>query len=592
MFDSLFDRRARGASQISEEILEQLSNLPMTDNLTDLKIRAGALSQWKKSLQKGVLPDSKALEFPDETFSKSFLGALRDLEMARFTRRHPALLESLLKQMLSLVQEYEQKLLEARTEEESAPPESPPPPPPQQQSSSASTDGGEGEAQQSQQGGGSSDEQPEMTEEQMREAIENAARQDGVDPDQRSREMQIQLEGSEGSQGGGGQEEEEKAQEGKDSPADAESIAEEIMEDFKEQWAPAMENLEAADAAFDDLESLMDGPKGFDLSRNMWKMSGWKELDRLRKKLEDLQELRDLVRQLGRGGGRGPRRRAPREVEATGKPPGMVRSPLQPEETSGLARSGDLSLMLPAEASLVAKGWPRMGSMASADFAQASTHEDEWSLADRPGSRAARLLHLARRAERNLLSYERTGWLEDVPSRVTDHFEIRPAAEQGPIIVCLDTSGSMRGPRETVAKALALECMRGAHRQQRKCYLYAFSGPGEVNEFELTLQPASLEKLLRFLENSFEGGTDVDAPLERSLEQLGREEWSQADIMMVTDGEIRPPGEDVTTRLGRAIDELGLEVHGVIVGNEITQVMDDLCTHLHVFKSWTAVADR
>eukprot|EP00951_Prasinocladus_malaysianus_P021825 scaffold181349_cov26-Prasinocladus_malaysianus.AAC.1 len=38
----------------------------------------------------------------------------------------------------------------------------------------------------------------------------------------------------------------------------------------------------------------------------------------------------------------------------------------------------------------------------------------------------------------------------------------------------------MRGPRETVAKALALECMRGAHRQQRKCYLYAFSGPEEV----------------------------------------------------------------------------------------------------------------
>ena len=47
------------------------------------------------------------------------------------------------------------------------------------------------------------------------------------------------------------------------------------------------------------------------------------------------------------------------QVEATGKPPGMVRSPLQPEETSGLARSGDLSLMLPVEMSLIAKGWPR-----------------------------------------------------------------------------------------------------------------------------------------------------------------------------------------------------------------------------------------
>lgn len=62
--------------------------------------------------------------------------------------------------------------------------------------------------------------------------------------------------------------------------------------------------------------------------------------------------------------------------------------------------------------------------------------------------------------------------------------EIRPAAEMGPIILCLDTSGSMRGAREVVAKALALECMRGAHRQQRPCYLYAFSGPGEDKQLQ------------------------------------------------------------------------------------------------------------
>lgn len=66
--------------------------------------------------------------------------------------------------------------------------------------------------------------------------------------------------------------------------------------------------------------------------------------------------------------------------------------------------------------------------------------------------------------------------------------EIRPAAEMGPIILCLDTSGSMRGAREVVAKALALECLRGAHRQQRPCYLYAFSGPGNNH---LLAQPGS-----------------------------------------------------------------------------------------------------
>lgn len=41
------------------------------------------------------------------------------------------------------------------------------------------------------------------------------------------------------------------------------------------------------------------------------------------------------------------------------------------------------------------------------------------------------------------------GWLEDEPSRLTGRFEIRPAAEQGPIIVCLDTSGDAPCSRQT-----------------------------------------------------------------------------------------------------------------------------------------------
>lgn len=58
---------------------------------------------------------------------------------------------------------------------------------------------------------------------------------------------------------------------------------------------------------------------------------------------------------------------------------------------------------------------------------------------------------MARRVERSLLSYERSGWLEDT-TVVTKHSEIRPSSEMGPIICCLDTSGSMHGARETIAK--------------------------------------------------------------------------------------------------------------------------------------------
>ena len=59
---------------------------------------------------------------------------------------------------------------------------------------------------------------------------------------------------------------------------------------------------------------MMEGPQGFDQSSGLWEARGWRQVDALRRKLEKLQELRELVRSLGRAGGRGPRRRAPEEV--------------------------------------------------------------------------------------------------------------------------------------------------------------------------------------------------------------------------------------------------------------------------------------
>jgi hypothetical protein len=54
------------------------------------------------------------------------------------------------------------------------------------------------------------------------------------------------------------------------------------------------------------------------LSQALWRDSGWQEVDDLRKKLEQLTELRELVRSLGRSGGKGPLRRAPEQVRKNG----------------------------------------------------------------------------------------------------------------------------------------------------------------------------------------------------------------------------------------------------------------------------------
>jgi hypothetical protein len=133
--------------------------------------------------------------------------------------------------------------------------------------------------------------------------------------------------------------------------------------------------------------------------------------------------------------------------------PGLLRTVLEAQETRGLTRSGDISRLLPAEAAVLARG---------------------------RRVRQAKLLFYARLAEKGLQTYERDGWGE-FPTQINpDRREIRPTADRGPILLCVDTSGSMRGARETVAKALALECMRAAREQERDCYVFAFSGPQEV----------------------------------------------------------------------------------------------------------------
>jgi hypothetical protein len=76
-------------------------------------------------------------------------------------------------------------------------------------------------------------------------------------------------------------------------------------------------------------------------------------MDKMRAQLEDLRELRDLVRSLGRGGGWGPLRRAPVQYLDMKGRPGLLRTILEQQETRGLTRSDDISRLLPSEVPIV-----------------------------------------------------------------------------------------------------------------------------------------------------------------------------------------------------------------------------------------------
>ena len=142
-------------------------------------------------------------------------------------------------------------------------------------------------------------------------------------------------------------------------------------------------------------------------------------------------------------------------------------------------------------------------------------------------------------------------------------------------------------------QAVALECMRSAHRARRRALLYAFSGPGDVRELALAPTPDGLADLLAFLRCSFGGGTDEDAPLELALERIEAGGWGDADVLLVTDGELPPPSPAVKARLEAATTDLGLEVHALLVGraDAASDGVRAIATDVHVFRSWSAVGE-
>jgi uncharacterized protein with von Willebrand factor type A (vWA) domain len=312
---------------------------------------------------------------------------------------------------------------------------------------------------------------------------------------------------------------------------------------------------------FGDLGELLG--RGRDLSQGVLRHVGWKDLLRLRALMEGLPELREVVRALGRLQDSeqgpsvaervfGPVRRVEEELA-------LVRTPGVPPDVRGVERSGEIARMLPVEALLL--GHPTL-----------------------------RYLWHARRAERALLTYSVEGTeLERQRREVeveAEHDGERPRPERGPVIAVVDTSGSMHGTPERVAKALVLEAVRTAHAERRRCLLLLFSGPGQVAEHELDVSADGVGRLLAFLGQSFGGGTDGTDVILAVARRLGEDAWRRADVLFVSDGQF--PAEAELVRAVARAREGGTRFHGVQVGSRGRTGLHDVCDPVHVFSDWAA----
>lgn len=135
--------------------------------------------------------------------------------------------------------------------------------------------------------------------------------------------------------------------------------------------------------------------------------------------------------------------------------------------------------------------------------------------------------------EGRLMCFEKSGVLFEKRTKDEAQTVERETVDgRGPMILCIDTSGSMSGNPEVVAKAVSLALVMRARQEKRKCYLIKFSTGIEAQNVG---DGASLDAIIGFLSSSFNGGTDADRALKAGIKMMEQNDYRKADLLVVSD---------------------------------------------------------
>ena len=254
----------------------------------------------------------------------------------------------------------------------------------------------------------------------------------------------------------------------------------------------------------------------WDMSRELWEDSDFDILQKYHDLLENEDSIRELADLLGRM----------REAEIISEEETyeeiVVRKQWEEDdsnkaEITGVYESDDLNALLPAETALL-------------------------------GDVHTETLFLKKFADKGLQTFryqdKHLVVSEDQYTRVTQRVKQK---EKGPFIICVDTSDSMSGRAEHIAKVLCFAILRLAARENRRAYLINFStGIQTVDLYDVG---NSLDDIAAFLRMSFHGGTDISLALYEVLRQLQTESYRDADVLVVSDFIMYRVEDDIMQRI-------------------------------------------
>jgi hypothetical protein len=166
--------------------------------------------------------------------------------------------------------------------------------------------------------------------------------------------------------------------------------------------------------------------------------------------------------------------------------------------------------------------------------------------------------------ESKLVCFELQGTtFQDKQHEITTKIETKENDKLGPMILCVDTSGSMSGAPENIAKAMSLYLGNKAKAENRRCFVINFSTGIETFELSAT---KGIADLVSFLSKSFHGGTDAAPALRHALSLCQLENYEKADVLIISDFVMGSLPEALLSDIKKQ-REKGNQFHSLVIGN-------------------------
>ena len=180
--------------------------------------------------------------------------------------------------------------------------------------------------------------------------------------------------------------------------------------------------------------------------------------------------------------------------------------------------------------------------------------------------------------EGKLLTYQLRGenWNSDTSGK----------KRKGPVVALVDTSASMRGSPEILAKSVLLAVTKRMLKEGRDVKVILFSSKWQTFEIELTDKKRMGHEFLEFLKFTFGGGTDFNTALRAGLKAMKNEKaFEGADLLFLTDGASELSERPLIREWNEIKAERKARIFSLIIGNYDAGGLEQVSDHTYLIRN-------